>query len=229
MQVRWRDIIDEINSREERFLLCVSGGVDSMFMLDFFNKNCRQPFRVAHFNHDLRPTSGNEEKLVRDWCQRNDVVFLTTKGDAEKMRDAKSLEAEARNQRYDFFATVKRPDELVVTAHHANDQLETVLMRLFRGIPHDQLRMQRFVGDRYRPFLSVPKAEIVRQSENRRIEWIEDESNTDTVHERNWIRHVIIPQLMERRNVLKTIGLSSPGANADAIDLTDEILRMADI
>jgi tRNA(Ile)-lysidine synthase len=229
MQVRWRGIIDEINSSEQRFLLCVSGGVDSMFMLDFFNKNCRQPFRVAHFNHDLRPTSGNEEKLVRDWCQRNDTVFLTTKGDAETMRNAKSLEAEARNQRYGFFATIKRTDELVVTAHHANDQLETILMRLVRGIPHDQLRMQKFVGDRYRPFLSVPKAEIVRQAGNRGIEWIEDESNTDTVHERNWMRHVIIPQLMERRNVLKTIGLSSPGIGGDDSDLTDEIAKLVEV
>jgi tRNA(Ile)-lysidine synthetase, N-terminal domain len=210
MQVRWRDIIDEINTTSDRYLLCVSGGVDSMFMLDFFNKNCRQPFRVAHFNHRLRPTSGDEVALVRSWCLRNNVSFLTAEGDPDAMRAANSLEAEARNQRYAFFASVKHADELVVTAHHANDQLETVLMRLIRGVPHDQLRMAKRVADRYRPFLSVTREEIERQAHNRRIEWIEDESNAETVHERNWMRHVIIPQLMERRNVLKTIGLSMP-------------------
>jgi tRNA(Ile)-lysidine synthase len=83
-------------------------------------------------------------------------------------------------------------------------------MRLMRGYPHDSLRMNKRSGDRYRPFLLVPKDEIERQARNRRVEWIEDESNADTVHERNWMRHVIIPQLMERRNVLKTIGLSNP-------------------
>lgn len=218
MQVRWRDIIDEINTTSERYLLCVSGGVDSMFMLDFFNKNCRQPFRVAHFNHRLRPTSGNEEQLVRDWCGRNDVAFLTSQGDPEAMRAAKSLEAEARDQRYAFFASVKLEDELLVTAHHANDQVETVLMRLMRGYPHDSLRMEKRSGDRYRPFLSVTKDEIERQARNRRVEWIEDESNTDTVHERNWMRHVIIPQLMERRNVLKTIGLNTLEGNTPGSD-----------
>ncbi len=214
MQVRWREIIDEINTTSERYLLCVSGGVDSMFMLDFFGKNCRQPFRVAHFNHRLRPTAENEENLVREWCGRNDVPFLTAEGDPEAMRAAKSLEAEARDQRYTFFATVKHEDELLVTAHHANDQVETVLMRLMRGYPHDSLRMSKRSGDRYRPFLSVTKEEIERQARNRRVEWIEDESNTDTVHERNWMRHVIIPQLMERRNVLKTIGLNLPESSS---------------
>lgn len=218
MQVRWRDIIDEINTTSERYLLCVSGGVDSMFMLDFFGKNCRQSFRVAHFNHCLRPTAKNEEQLVREWCARNDIAFLTAEGDPEAMRAAKSLEAEARDQRYSFFASVKHEDELLVTAHHANDQVETVLMRLMRGYPHDSLRMDKRSGDRYRPFLSVSKDEIERQARNRRVEWIEDESNTDIVHERNWMRHVIIPQLMERRNVLKTIGLSTPEDDAIALE-----------
>jgi tRNA(Ile)-lysidine synthase len=229
MQVRWRDIIDEINTTSERYLLCVSGGVDSMFMLDFFNKNCRQPFRVAHFNHRLRPTAGNEETLVREWCVRNGVAFLTAQGDPEAMRAAKSLEAEARDQRYAFFASVKHEDELLVTAHHANDQVETVLMRLVRGYPHDSLRMNKRSGDRYRPFLSVTKDEIERQAKNRRVEWIEDESNTDTVHERNWMRHVIIPQLMERRNVLKTIGLSNPENDALDSELTSDLSDSCDL
>jgi tRNA(Ile)-lysidine synthase len=229
MQVRWRDIIDEINTTSEKYLLCVSGGVDSMFMLDFFNKNCRQPFRVAHFNHRLRPTAGNEEELVREWCARNDIAFLTAEGDPEAMRAAKSLEAEARDQRYSFFASVKHDNELLVTAHHANDQVETVLMRLVRGYPHDCLRMEKRSGDRYRPFLSVTKDEIERQAQNRRVEWIEDESNADTVHERNWMRHVIIPQLMERRNILRTIGLSSPVVDGPESIVSEEISGLIDI
>lgn len=229
MQVRWRDIIEDINTTSERYLLCVSGGVDSMFMLDFFNKNCRQPFRVAHFNHLLRPTAKDEEQLVRAWCERNDVAFLTAAGDPEAMRAAKSLEAEARDQRYAFFASVKHEPELLVTAHHANDQVETVLMRLVRGHPHDSLRMNKRSGDRYRPFLSVPKDEIERQARNRRVEWIEDESNSDTIHERNWMRHVIIPQLMERRNVLKTIGLSSPEKDAFDSDLVSSLPESSDL
>jgi len=220
MQIHWNRIIEEINSTSERYLLCVSGGVDSMFMLEFFHKNCRQPFRVAHFNHDLRPSADDEEAFVRDWCVRRGIKFLTARGDPAAMRDASSLEAEARNQRYAFFQAVKRDDELVVTAHHANDQIETVLMRLIRGVPHDRLRMAKRVADRYRPFLAVPREEIERQARNRRIDWIEDESNADIVHERNWMRHVIIPQLMERRNLMKTIGLHP--ADVDTSDSDNE-------
>ena len=207
MQVRWRDVIREINTAGERYLLCVSGGLDSMFMLDFFARNSLQPFRVAHFNHGLREGANAEERFVADWCEKNGVQLLTRKGDAGRMRQAASLEAEARDQRYSFFAEVRRDDELVVTAHHANDQMETVLLRLFRGVPHDRLRMEKRVADRYRPFLSVPREEIERQARSRGLEWIEDESNADVVHERNWLRHVIIPQIMERRNILKTVGL----------------------
>lgn len=207
MQVRWRDIIDEINSTSERYLLGVSGGVDSMFMLDFFHRNCAVPFRVVHFNHGLRAASVEEEAFVRSWCGRRDVGLIVGHGDPDAMRAADSLEAEARDQRYGFMNSIRREDELIVTAHHANDQLETVLMRLFRGYPADQLRMRRRTADKYRPFLMVPRADIERQAATRRLEWMEDESNTDVAHERNWMRHVIIPQIMERRNILKTVAL----------------------
>lgn len=227
MQIQWNRIIEEINTTAERYLLCVSGGVDSMFMLEFFNRNCRQPFRVAHFNHDLRPSAAAEEEFVHAWCERNSVTFLTAKGDPAAMRASSSLEAEARNQRYAFFESVKRDDELVVTGHHANDQIETVLMRLIRGAPHDRLRMAKRVADRYRPFLQVPREEIERQARNRRIEWIEDESNADVVHERNWMRHVIVPQLMERRNLMKTIGVALPTGRdwEDGIDVDHPVIR----
>lgn len=212
MQVRWREIIDEINSTSERYLVAVSGGIDSMFMLDFFNKNCRQSFRVAHFNHGLRPeAAAAEEAFVGSWCAQRNISFLVGRGDPDAMRAASSLEAEARNQRYEYLDGIIAQDELIVTAHHANDQLENVLMRLMRGYPTDQLRMPARVGDRYRPFLMVPRATIEVQAKNRGIEWMEDESNQDIVHERNWMRHVIIPQLMERRNILKTIVFNERG------------------
>lgn len=207
MQVRWREIIEEINSTADRYLLGVSGGIDSMFMLDFFHRNCAVPFRVVHFNHCLREVAAEEEAFVRNWCDRKDVTLIVGHGDPEAMRAAKSLEAEAREQRYGFMNSILMRDELIVTAHHANDQLETVLMRLMRGYPPDQLRMRNRTADKYRPFLMVPRADIEMQARNRRLQWMEDESNTDVAHERNWMRHVIIPQLMERRNILKTIAL----------------------
>lgn len=207
MPENWRGIISDINATGERYLLAVSGGVDSMFMLSFFAKNCAVPFRVAHFNHGLRPTAEAEEELVREWCRSKGVTFLTAKGDADLMRAAPSLEAEARRQRYGFLESVRTGGEMLVTAHHANDQLETVLLRLMRGYPDTNLRMRSVSGNRYKPFLSVPKEEIVRQATLRHIPWIEDESNADNSFERNWVRNVLVPQMMERRNVLRTIAI----------------------
>lgn len=207
MQIRWRDIIDEINGTLGSYLLCVSGGVDSMFMLDFFHRKCRSPIRVVHFNHHLRATSGDEEALVERWCRENKIECLIGHGDPDAMRAATSLEAEARRQRYKFIDAHAFASDRVVTAHHADDQVETVLLRLMRGYPDTELRMQKIYENRYKPFLGVPKAAIIEQASHRGLKWIEDESNTDTVHERNWVRHVLVPQMMERRNVLKTIGL----------------------
>nr|WP_250807456.1 tRNA lysidine(34) synthetase TilS [Neorhizobium tomejilense] len=191
------------------YLLAVSGGVDSIFMLRFMAKNSNCALRVAHFNHGLREQAAEEEAMVRDMCRELGIECHVGYGDPEGMRLSRSLEAEARRQRYAFFDSIKASDELIVTGHHANDQLETIILRLMRGYPHDHLRMQPRSGDRYRPFLYVPKAEIVSQATKRRYRWLEDASNDDIRHERNWVRHVLIPEMSKGRNILKSMVYSS--------------------
>jgi len=230
MSLKWRELINEINTTSDAYLLCVSGGVDSMFLLTLFAKNCTQKMRVAHFNHRLRATADTEEAFVRKTCEGYGLEFLSARGDPVAMRAASSLEAEARNQRYGFFGSIQREGELLVTGHHANDQLETVLLRLMRGYPDDNLRMKKLSGIRYRPLLEIPKAVIVEQARRRQIPWMEDASNEDNAFERNWVRNVLVPQMMERRNVLKTIGLKKPreselGRRSDFESCRDENAR----
>lgn len=217
MSIQWRKIADEINSHDGSYLLAVSGGVDSIFLLEFFRNKCERPFRVAHFNHQLRAGSDEEERLVRERCQEIGVAFIHASGDPDTMRAAPSLEAEARRQRYDFLNANIAEEDLVVTAHHANDQLETVIMRLMRGYPETNLRMRRYSGQRYKPLLAVPKDEILKQAKAREFRWIEDESNQDISHERNWVRHELIPLMMERRNILKTIGLNETTIDVEGL------------
>lgn len=225
MQVRWNHIIAEIRQTAEAYLLAVSGGVDSIFMLHFMAKNSGKPLRVVHFNHGLREQSAIEEQLVLRLCTELGLECHVGRGDVAGMRGAASLEAEARRQRYEFFSGIKRPSELLMTAHHANDQLETIILRLMRGYPHDQLRIQKFSGDRYRPFLDVPKAEIVEQATRRGYKWLEDASNEDSKHERNWVRNELIPQMAARRNVLRSIVLTSASATpADPDDEFEDIV-----
>lgn len=220
MQVRWNHIIAEIRQTAEAYLLAVSGGVDSIFMLHFMAKNSCKPIRVVHFNHGLRDQSAIEEQLVMRLCTELGLECHVGHGDVARMHSAVSLEAEARRQRYEFFSSVKQPGELLMMAHHANDQLETIILRLMRGYPHDQLRIQKFSGDRYRPFLDVPKAEIVAQATRRGYTWLEDASNQDSKHERNWVRNELIPQMAARRNVLRSIVHTS--ASAMPVHLEDE-------
>jgi len=213
MNIPWRSITAEINQTAPSYLLCVSGGVDSMFMLNFFQRNCKKPYRVAHLNHGLRETAGRDEALVRKVCEQIGIECLVGYGDPDKMRTAPSLEAEARDQRYAFYDTIRLDSDMLVTGHHANDQVETVLLRLMRGYPDDQLRMKKVDGNRYKPFLEVPKDVIVERARHLGLEWAEDETNNDTVHERNWVRNVLVPQMMERRNIVRTIGLKNESAN----------------
>lgn len=220
MSQNWRNLMAEINSTADAYLLCVSGGVDSMFLLSFFARNCERPVRVAHFNHGLRPNSEQEEAFVIDTCRQYGLVCVTGRGDASAMRASPSLEAEARRQRYEFFESVIDDREVLVTAHHANDQLETVLLRLMRGYPDHNLRMKRINGRRYKPLLAIPKETLVNQAVHRRIEWMEDDSNHDNAFERNWVRNILIPQMMERRNVLRTIALRDDDAAASRNSLT---------
>lgn len=207
MNIPWRKIAAEIDQSASSYLLCVSGGVDSMFMLDFFYRNCKKPFRVAHFNHKLRNTAERDEAFVTDACQTIGVECLVGIGNPEKMRQATSLEAEARDQRYAYYETIRLDTDMLVTGHHANDQVETVLLRLMRGYPDDKLRMKKIDEIRYKPFLDVPKDVIVDRARHLGLKWVEDETNHDTVHERNWVRHVLVPQMMERRNIIRTIGM----------------------
>lgn len=209
MNIPWRSIIVEINQVASSYLLCVSGGVDSMFLLDFFKKNCNRPFRVTHFNHGLRETAGADEAMVRKVCDQLGIECLVGHGNPDKMRRSPSLEAEARDQRYAYYETIRLDTDMLVTGHHANDQVETVLMRLMRGYPDDKLRMKKVDEIRYKPFLDIPKDVIVERAKHLDLEWVEDETNNDTVHERNWVRHVLVPQMMERRNIVQTIGIKA--------------------
>lgn len=204
MNVSWRKIRNNIQTHAQKYVVAVSGGVDSMFLLDFVS-NCKTQYVIAHVDHKLRETSYLEKQLVEQTAKQLKVPFFHT--ECSGIADASSIEAEARNQRYAFLREVKQQvgAEKILTAHHLNDQVETILLRLMRGLPHDSLGMREDNGDVYRPFLTIPKDEIVAAAKRRNLSWIEDETNVSQDFERNWVRHTILPEMMKRRNVLKTI------------------------
>lgn len=222
----WRAIRDEIENMDATFILAISGGVDSMVLLDFFARS-KADFVVAHFNHNLQPINVDMQKHVVDYCVEHDIEHYVGKGISIQLNSKlnhTSVEAEARRQRYDFFHAVSRaitdkkdPNvvlrrvstyPVIVTAHHEDDQVETVLLNLFRGVGLQSVFMNDMAGDRYRPFLKVPKSELIETAIKRGITWVEDPTNAENDAERNWLRNEIIPLIKERRNISKTIPLS---------------------
>ena len=160
----WRAIRSEIESNDYVYVLAVSGGVDSMVLLDFFRR-CNCDFVVAHFDHNLQPANMQMKLIVRDVCQRAGLNFTEGQGyniASTAQFSGTGVENEARRQRYIFLRDVcdhcskllNKPAK-IVTGHHKDDQVETVLLNLFRGVELTNVFMKKMNNDVYRPFLSV--------------------------------------------------------------------------
>lgn len=201
-QIHWRAIRKEINAYGP-ILLAVSGGVDSMFLLDFVSR-CGVDYQVAHVNHGLRAASEQEAELVQRKTEELGAKFHYLKFDD---LGTTNIESDAREKRYSFFRFIMHEYKLnrVLTGHHLNDQVETILLKLMRGNSHNKLGIERDNGFVFRPFLEIPKEVILQSATSKKLEWMDDASNFENDYERNWVRNVILPEMMTRRNVMQTI------------------------
>jgi tRNA(Ile)-lysidine synthetase-like protein len=203
----WRTIRKDIENTSNRYLVCVSGGVDSVFLLDFLFR-CNVYIEIAHFNHHIREDSDKDQELVVDLARSKNCVIWT--GESHSL-NSDSNELDARTQRWDVIESIARHRNFthIITAHHADDQIENVLIRLMRGDPHNSLTMQKttevngFI--RYKPLLNVTKAEIVEQAEKRQLTWNEDSTNVDEEYDRNFVRHSLLPMMATRTNIYQSI------------------------
>ena len=181
-----------------RVLLAVSGGVDSMVMAELFLR-AGIGIGVAHCNFGLRGAeSDGDEKLVRDWCLTHGVQCHVTKFATRERAEEwkKGTQETARILRYEWFdELVKEFDYArVATAHHANDNVETVLMNLFRGTGLKGMHgIQRERDNIIRPLLFATRAEILEFSRLQGIAYREDSSNESDDYLRNSVRHNLVP------------------------------------
>lgn len=188
-------------------VLAVSGGVDSMVMLELF-KNLAEVFGltiiVAHLDHNKRETSKDDAQLVRDVTLKYGFIY---EGEVlPKKSDDGNFHAYARDFRYRFFKRVaKRYNaSCVATAHHIDDHLETVIDRLMKNGTPDSLQGIRPVARIYsqvviRPLIDVSKAEIYDYAATNCVRFNEDVSNASDIYLRNRIRHNIIPHIVNER------------------------------
>lgn len=185
--------------KKKRFLVAVSGGVDSVVLLHAL-KTLNVELEIAHVNYQLRGKDSNrDEKFVRSLGKKYNVPVHVKVVDPEDIHpNGLSLQELAREIRYEFFASIMKKNklDLLVLAHHADDQLETVLMNMQRGAGLEGLSgMEILRKEKFRPLLEIDKKVILSAAEEERLVFHEDKSNLKEVYLRNQYRLSIIPEL----------------------------------
>lgn len=197
------DYIKGLNLNSEDILvLGVSGGPDSMFLLHILNKYKKDigfKIVVCHVNHNVRRESAKEKVFLENWCLNNNLVFESMK--IEKYSDD-NFENEARTIRYQFFDEIvkKYGANYLMTAHHGDDLIETILMRIVRGSTlKGYSGFEKEVNlDGYklvRPLVFMTKEEIENYMDKHKIPYVIDKSNYKDKYTRNRYRHYVLPFL----------------------------------
>lgn len=191
-----------------RVWVALSGGLDSTLLLHLV-VHCHHALadvRAVHVNHQLQPNAPETEAFCGDLCARLGVPLTVRPVDlsaASNRGRAGGLEEAAREARYRVFEELLEADDLLLMAHHADDQAETVLFRLLRGtgvaglagMPTDR---PLGAGRLFRPLLAFNRAELEHWARLAGLSWVDDPSNTDESFDRNFLRHRILPELRDR-------------------------------
>jgi tRNA(Ile)-lysidine synthase len=184
-----------------QLLLAVSGGIDSIVLCELCYR-AGFAFQMAHVNFGLRGAeSETDEIFVRQLAEKYNVPIHIKKIDAKWYAEERklSIQVAARESRYAWFEELlDNNTPYIVTAHHADDNIETVVMNFFRGTGIAGLRgMLPVTGNVVRPLLPFSRAEILQFAQNNKLAWREDSSNASDKYSRNKFRHHIIPLLKE--------------------------------
>jgi tRNA(Ile)-lysidine synthase len=216
------------NSRE--ILIGVSGGADSMALLHMIAVNrdkLDKDFKVLHVDHQINRDSGTWAKLVQDYCVEINMPCEVIRVDVSKWGN--NLEQAARKSRYDAFA--QQPHDTILLAHHADDQVETFFLKLFRGSGLKGLRCMSTVSECWfdrskqvaRPLLNMTRAQIEDYVRWHSIPHVVDPSNRDISYDRNWIRHDLVPAILERNEIADINILKSISHQQEAYQLIGEL------
>ena len=182
------------------FLLAVSGGGDSVVMTHLFY-SCGLPFAIAHCNFHLRGDDSNEDmRFVQQLAANYGVQLFVKEFDTLSIQknSGKSVEMVARDLRYQWFEEVGQPFDFIVTAHHANDNAETLLLNLCRGTGLKGLAGIPARNGKYlRPLLPFPADELRRYATRHHLSFRTDRTNFSEQYQRNKIRLAVLPKLTE--------------------------------
>lgn len=206
------NFIRNLNLNNKTVVLGLSGGPDSMF-LSYVLLKLREELNIkivaAHVHHNLRKESDDEALFVENYCKKNNIIFEMMK--IEEYPNNKFSEDKARQIRYDFFKNIikKYNADILFTAHHADDLMETILMRLTRGST-----LKGYAGFETisidkgykiaKPLIFLQKSEILEYLKEFNIKYVIDMSNKSNHYTRNRYRNYIVPKLKEEDSKVHT-------------------------
>ncbi len=201
---------NNIDLNNKKFVLAVSTGIDSAVLLAAFinlKKENNFDLVIAHVNHHMRKQSDIEASYIKDYSERNNIACFIKDLYFDDINE--NFEALARKKRYEFFFKVmdEVKGDYLVLAHHGNDSIETILMRIIRGSSlegyggmQEITNMNGYVV--LRPLLNNGRVEIEDYQKNNHIVYFEDETNQEMAYTRNRIRKDIIPKMFEESSDL---------------------------
>lgn len=191
-----KTIIESLQKLKSPVGLAISGGVDSMVLAHLLLKAGHKPI-LLHVNYKKRGIeSDKDQKFIEEFANKNDLLFICNETNSK--HNGGNFQNWARQVRYRWFEEVKLAQKIntILTAHHLDDQLETLVFRLMRGNSLSSLQgIPKYNGYLFRPLLDTPKRELVDYALNEHIEWRHDRSNDSATYDRNYIRLHIIPLL----------------------------------
>ena len=188
------------------FLIALSGGLDSTVLLSLFAKLCQKQLhlqpsvRAIHIHHGLSQNADNWVKHCQNLCDQFQIPLVIERVQVDKTN---GIEAGAREARYQAIKKHLQTQEMLVTAHHLNDQTETFFLALKRGSGLQGLgAMQQqsvlFGMPIFRPLLGFTRLQLEDYAQKEKLNWVTDESNEDNRYDRNFLRNEILPELRER-------------------------------
>jgi tRNA(Ile)-lysidine synthase len=184
------------------YLVAYSGGLDSHVLLHLCSQSLSLPVRAVYIHHGLQDEADQWSEHCAEICTALQIPFKTIHVDASK-RSGESPEETARKARYTALKSELEPGGCLLTAHHQDDQSETVLLQLFRGAGVAGLAAMPMMREsnktfHARPLLNFSRDEVHDYAIENDLKWIEDPSNTDTDFDRNLLRHDVIPIIKNR-------------------------------
>ncbi|MCB0507514.1 MAG: tRNA lysidine(34) synthetase TilS [Bacteroidetes bacterium] len=211
-------------------LVACSGGVDSMVLCSILYK-LNYKFAIAHCNFQLRAKdSDGDAMFVEDFAKQNKIQFFSTTFDTISFKKDKQISTQmaARELRYQWFEKIRKENHFhkIVTAHHLNDQIETILLNFTKGTGLQGLTgMQPKNGYIVRPMLNISKQAILQFAQENKIPYREDASNASDYYQRNKIRLHVVPKLEEINPAFETTMISFIQNMNDYAQLMNEYLQ----